>query len=111
MSARNLLLHSGQLLVDSGAVTIFLFSIISAPSCFNYHSSSLAIYQAVIYYCFKSSKQKGVMMSKQVPMIDEVDDALNSIVKARSLKTPHRTVTKKEVVADLIMRAVKRECK
>ena len=50
-------------------------------------------------------------MSKQVAMNDEVNQALNSIAESRNMKTPHRKVTKQEIVADLIMRAVKRECK
>ena len=48
---------------------------------------------------------------KQVPMSDPVNQALMDIVAARNLKVPTHYVTKTEVVADLIMRAVKRECK
>ena len=50
-------------------------------------------------------------MAKQVQMIDQVNEALNSVVIARNKKAPHRNVTKQEVVADLIIRAAKRECK
>lgn len=48
---------------------------------------------------------------KQVKLADPVHEALCNIEKARNVKDVTRTITKQEIVADLIMRAVKRECK
>ena len=51
------------------------------------------------------------MMSKQIKLVNEVHEALCRIEKARNIKEVKRTITKQEIVADLIMRAAKRECK
>ena len=47
---------------------------------------------------------------KQVALEDYVNEKLDSIVKART-KNTYLPVTKKHVVADLITRAFKKECK
>ena len=49
-------------------------------------------------------------MAKQVS-VDTVNKELDEIASKRNENTPHRKVTKQEVVADLIMKAHKRECK
>ena len=47
---------------------------------------------------------------KQVALNDDVNDMLDGIVKART-KNTYLPVTKKHVIADLIARAFKKECK
>jgi hypothetical protein len=50
-------------------------------------------------------------MAKQVQMIDSVNVMLDEVVNSLREKNPHAAVTKQSLVAEMIIKAHRRECK
>jgi len=50
-------------------------------------------------------------MSKQVRLLEVTDNALNELVSLRKAKAPHLLPKKQDIVAELIMAALKKELK
>ena len=48
---------------------------------------------------------------KQLRMIDAINDKLDALVEQRKKNAPHLSITKQSLVAELIEKAHKRECK